>query len=225
MSSFYEKIMELPLFKGASHEMIHYFFEKTPISFLNYEKDGVIISEGEKCDSVICLISGKISLENSFYNSELTVKRRLASETILGAEYLFGLETSYPFEVTASEKCSVIEFSKSKYISQLQNNKLFLINYLNYLSKRAQKSSVSFKSGNLTSDFERFRNFIELTTERRSFDIKITSTSGLTNIFGKNGNFQDDLIRYEEKGIIIRTNDSSLLIPDRQQFLDLDRIQ
>lgn len=135
----YETIMNLPLFKGLSHEQVSSFLEKTHIKFSKYSDREKIISAGERVKEIKCLISGQMRLSYNLGNDNcfrLTELRR--NHEVLGADRLFGMDTTYGFDAYAVGNVSTMEFSKEQYQNLLNAGSIYLINYLNFLSYGAQ---------------------------------------------------------------------------------------
>ena len=63
----------------------------------------------------------------------------LRPRRVLGADRLFGMTTGYPFWVKAVGKTSIMEFSKEQYVNLLHSDRIYMLNFFNYLSLRAQR--------------------------------------------------------------------------------------
>lgn len=139
MSSMYEKIMDLPLFKGVSKEQVSLFLEKTHVDFKNYEAGEILAEEGEPVRMVRFVISGDILLVHHLKGIDVTVEERSGFGKVLGADRLFGISTGYPYKVIAKTKTSIMEFSKTQYVALLHSDSIYMLNFFNYLSLRAQR--------------------------------------------------------------------------------------
>ena len=73
MSSMYETIMELPLFKGVSHDKISELIETTKFHFLKYGNGETIIESGETCTHLRFLVSGSIVRRTASINRKVVV--------------------------------------------------------------------------------------------------------------------------------------------------------
>ncbi len=62
MDSMYDTIMGLPLFAGASHEKISEVIGKYKFHFLKYTEGQTIVTAGETCTHLKCIISGSVGL-------------------------------------------------------------------------------------------------------------------------------------------------------------------
>ena len=137
MATMYETIMNLPLFKGLSHEQISAFLEKTNIQFSRYSDQDTIASASENVTELKCVISGTVKFIHKI-NASLTITEIEKTNIILGADKLFGMDTKYRYEAVAVGPVSTMVFSKQQYQNLLNAKSIFLLNYLNFLSYRAQ---------------------------------------------------------------------------------------
>lgn len=158
MASMYEIIMSLPLFKGLSKTQISSLIEKTPISFSQFEKGAVIYNEGDPIEKLKCLIGGKVKITHRIGTQEsgtcscneahcnLFITETVESPAILEAQKLFGMNRHTDSVAICDEKASIMELGKEQYLKLLQSDNIYLINYLNYLSIRAQAINKTFMS-------------------------------------------------------------------------------
>lgn len=139
MATMYETIMNLPLFKGLSRDQVSSFLEKTHIRFSRYEKGDMFISTKDIVTEVRCIISGNVRIIHDIGEKKsIRLSESQDGGNILGADKLFGMDTSYGFDAYAESQVSLLEFSKAQYINLLSSDSIYLINYLNFLSYRAQ---------------------------------------------------------------------------------------
>lgn len=140
MATMYEMIMDLPLFKGVGKDHVSQFLEKTSIGFRNYSGGEVLADLGEKVRMVRFVISGELNIIHPLDDINLSVEERSGFGRVLGADRLFGMSTTYPYRVVAVGKTSIMEFSKEQYVNLLNSDSIYMLNFFNYLSLRAQRS-------------------------------------------------------------------------------------
>ncbi len=139
MATMYETIMNLPLFKGLSHEQVSSFLEKTNLKFSKYSDREKIIDAGTNVNNIKCVISGQVRICHKIGTAEdIKLLELQQGHNVLGADRLFGMDTAYGFDAYAVGNVSTMEFSKEQYINLLNTGSIYLINYLNFLSYRAQ---------------------------------------------------------------------------------------
>ena len=149
----FEQLMQLPLFQGVSPQQLSALVEKMPFHFLKFGDGESIIAEGDNCTHVRFVVSGKVRVTMRFSNLQLTVAQTLEAPNVLGPDYLFGLDTTYPFDVVAEGECGIMQLRKADYVSMVQTDKVFLFNILNYLSRNSQRFTaglLAMKQGSVT---------------------------------------------------------------------------
>ncbi len=173
MASMYEMIMDLPLFKGVSKDQVSLFLEKTHIDFKNYGVGEVLAEMGEPVSMVRFVISGDISLIHPLEEIGITIEERSGFGKVLGADRLFGMATGYPYNAVAKTKTSIMEFSKTQYVNLLHSDRIYMLNFFNYLSLRAQRpvdSAATFCHGDIMS---RMSLLVSIMTEPTAGEIVI----------------------------------------------------
>lgn len=151
MATMYETIMELPLFKGIGEDQLSILLEKTSIEFVKYEKGDVIYQADEKVKFINFILNGKVRQSFKLDNFALTVEEILGRGAMIGATHLFGMETYYTGKSVAIENVSLMKIAKNQYMDILQSDKIYLLNYVNYLSAEAQTIPSLITSGNGSS--------------------------------------------------------------------------
>ncbi|MEG0010567.1 MAG: Crp/Fnr family transcriptional regulator [Muribaculaceae bacterium] len=222
MDSMYEIIMDLPLFQGVSREKISELVEKTKFHFLKYSDKDQIVAIGDPCKHVRFIISGSIRIETPSTNKRVTISEVLTSPNVVGADYLFGRDTIYPFNAYANGNCGVLQIEKGDYINILHNDKVFLFNLLNTLSRNSQKviqGILSLSTGTLT---ERIALFVIALTQKGGTDIHITyKQKDFCTLLGvQRSSFISTLAKLQDDGIINYTQ-SEIQITSRERMLDI----
>ncbi len=218
MATMYETIMNLPLFKGVSNEQVSAFLEKTHLKFTKYSAGETIASRNEPVKGIKCIISGDASAKYNFADgSNLFLTETISGGHIIGADRLFGMDTTYNSDVTALNQVSVMEFNKEQYLNLLNSAPIYLLNYLNYLSYRAQKNSditIYCPMGELGSIL---KCLIEIFTSRRakaiSFEYDLPTLSKFTNL--SESKIVEELELLSKKGAIEK-NSEGLRVIDKE---------
>ncbi len=173
MSTMYETIMEFPLFKGVTHNMVSCFLEKTHVDFINLKEGEVIINEGEHCNKLRFIITGTAQMTIRGFDPDIEVTQAIGPKNVIGAEYLFGLSTSFPYSLTALTDISLLQFDKRQYEALLQTEPIYRINYYNYLSARAQRNPEWIKNLVTQGVIPFIGNILVLYTDQNSHNITI----------------------------------------------------
>ena len=101
-------------------------------------KGNTIFHEGDVCESIGIIISGKIDIVSySFQGKELLINSLKAGE-IFGNNLIFSSLPIYKGDVVAKEKAVVAFINKENLVTLLQNNREFLELYLQAQSDKAK---------------------------------------------------------------------------------------
>lgn len=154
MNDMFEKLMELPLFQGASREKLKELVEKYPFHFLKYETGDLLLSAGERCTHVKFIVSGSVKLQTDFPSYRVALHQTVSAPGVIGPEFMFGRKTIYPYSCVANGSCGILQIKKADYVEILMKDKVFLLNMLNYISRNAQKNTILFQnhSGGITKN-------------------------------------------------------------------------
>lgn len=221
MATMYETIMDLPLFKGVSEEQISAFLEKTNVNFINYKAGDKIISKGDRCTHIKYLIKGEVLSRISNTTDTLRVSELKQPGSVFSPDRLFGMDTKFPAEVEAVGDVSILQFSKEQYMTLLQTDEIYLLNFLNYLSLHSQRPVDAIK--NLTSGkFEcRLAMWVITLTEASSTAITVESNqqdlSELTNIPIEQ--IKSELSELSKSGLLSYSDDK-IIIKQRKMFME-----
>lgn len=139
MPSMYETIMELPLFKGIGQEQLSLMLEKTSVEFLKYDDGSIIYTAEQQVRSIDFILSGKVRQTFQLKNFQLSIDEIIGKGGMPGAIHLFGMVTDYTALSRAIGKVSVMRIEKSQYMNLLLSDRIYLLNFVNYLSAAAQK--------------------------------------------------------------------------------------
>ncbi len=223
MDSMYAMIMSLPLFKGISREQVSSFLEKTNLAFRTYHKGEVVFRPGDVCRDVRYLIGGNLELRHTCFSGRCIVVETLAAGSVIGVDRLFGLNTRFESRAECQGMVDMMWFSKEQFLQLLHSDEIYLINFLNYLSLRAQKPVDilnRFKSPRLIGYLA---YWISILTERGSTGIEIEVTldnlSLLTGISIKDLSLELVEIRQSGLGSYSKST-SRFRVESRQGLMD-----
>lgn len=221
MASMYETIMNFPLFKGIGGAQVSEFLAKTNVQFKNYKDGDIVIEENEDCTHLKFIVAGNVRTYMSNMSLSLTISELRTSGTVLSPEYLFGIETKYPYKAIAVGSVSIMQFRKDEYLKLLQTNTIYMLNYLNYLSWHSQRPIQALRLVNDGSLKEILAQWLLAMTGNESVNIriigKIEDVSKATNIDEKK--LRESLSELRNKGILDYDN-SLIRIHSRRELID-----
>ncbi|MBD5309334.1 MAG: Crp/Fnr family transcriptional regulator [Bacteroides sp.] len=221
MATMYETIMDLPLFKGVGKDHVSQFLEKTPVSFHNYTDGELISTPGEEVKMIKFIIKGEVDICNTLESLDLTVVERSGTGRVLGADRLFGISTGYPFRIVASGNTSIMQFKKEQYVNLLYSDKIYMLNFFNYLSLRAQRPTEAvsnFAEGDITGIL---RRMVAILTDPVALRISIEgSVENLSKYCGVSTGKIENWIENMEREGIVKKNEDGVVILSRKKFLE-----
>lgn len=218
----YENLMQLPIFQGISRNKISELIEKTKFHFLKYPAGEQIIRKGEECTHLKFILSGKVRSEIINKTGKIKVSEVISAPNVIAPNHLFGRSTFYPGDIFAVEDTGIMQITKASFVTILQNESIFLINLLNILSRRSQKTIESFLSISSGDVKERLAFWILSFTQRKSTDIRIIcKQKDLYSFFGvQRSIFMAALNNLKENGIIDFTP-QEIIILDRYKLKEI----
>ncbi len=222
MSTMYDVIMDLPLFKGVSHNQLSDFLEKTHIQFLRYDDGMEVVKKGEMCNYVKFIISGNIRFVQHNKNNTLSLSETLGQGNVLWPQHLYGMDTVYPATGIAEGKVSIMQFSKEQYFKALQSEMIFLLNYLNFLSLHSQLTRCSLDMLTSGSLLEYLALLLKTVTHNNGEKITIhADIPTFRNILNLDyGEAARELEMLKDRGLIDYDSDEVRII-SRKKFLEV----
>lgn len=174
MESIYNMLMSLPMFQGIGRRRLSELVGKTHFHFLKYGDGETILEAGERCSHIRFVVSGSARIETAFSSRQVVVGQTLTAPAVIGPEYLYGLDTYYPFAVKAVGQCGVMQLTKEEYLKVLTTDHIFIINLLNILSRNSQKVTSNLLNLKTDSVSERIAYIIVALTNTVATDITLT---------------------------------------------------
>lgn len=222
MTSMFETLMDLPLFKGVSRERMAQAVGSHKFHFLKYTPGQVIFHAGDTCANLAFVISGSVSVRLENTDRRFTVLQTLSAPEVIAPEFLFGRLTSYPGDVTSVDTVSLLLVSKADYLDMLSTDHVFMLNYLNQLAMNAQKAMegiMAVSTGELPA---RIAFWISTLTRARAHSIELRcSRRDLSSLFGvPKASLKQALEQMQAAGLIDFTP-SSITVRDRRAVLAL----
>lgn len=222
MNSMFEILMGLPLFSGVSHERIAETVGMAKFHFLKYLPGEKIVEAGTPCTHIKFIISGKARSTIENRDGRFRVSQTLSAPDVIAPDFLFGRATIYPCSVTALEATGILQIAKNDYIKILNSDPVFLFNYLNMLSRNAQKSVsgvLALTTGNME---ERIAFWIIALTQPGGSDITLEARHrDLYSFFGvQASSFRNTLEKMKADGLIDYSKDCISII-NRRSLISL----
>ena len=219
-TTMYDVIMDLPLFQGISRAQVSAFLEKTQVESINAERGALIRPSGAAGDSLLYVISGTVQMQWTNDAGDIEICFTQGPRSLLGASHLFGMVRQTPYSVRALTKSSFIKIDKMQYLDLLQTQHVYLLNFINYLSLRAQKPLSQLAA--ITDDvpLSLLRTLIGTVTPTTAADIELKLS---VSTLSRSCNMETSALRLRlealERRGLIKLGKDSIAVSDRSAFL------
>lgn len=189
---------------------------------MKYLADETVVNAGDPCTHIVFIISGKLRVTIANSNNRFKVSQTLEAPNVLSPEFLFGRAPFYPCSAVALEPTSILQISKADYTKILNADEIFLFNFLNILSRNAQKAVDGILAITTGSLEERIAFWIISLTQPGGTDIALTCKQrDLYSLFGvQRTSFIATLDSLKERGII-EYDANEIRINSRKALLDI----
>jgi len=223
MTSIFDTLAELPLFKGVSRGRMAETVGAFRFHFLKYPAGESIFRAGEECVDLAFILSGRVTVAETTDDGRLTVEQTLTGPEVIAPDFLFGRITTYPGDVTAVDTASVLRINKSDYLHILRSDPVFLINYVNLLSTAAQKSVKGVLAVGTGSLAERIAFWVSALTQPRATGIRLRcNRRDLAALFGvPRSTLTATLDTMAADGLVGGHTADEITVPDRRSLLAL----
>ncbi len=214
-------LVNSPLFKGMKFLEIKNLFHFISFSKRQYNKNEIIAYKGDKCENLIILLKGNCRGEIVDYSGKVLKIEDIQPLKPLAPAFLFGQKNIYPVNIVANSDVITLSTSVKNLEKMMHKNTIFLKNFLDIVSSKAQflLRKLSFLS--LKTIKEKIAQFV-LQNSKGKEKFKINNTqSELAELFGvARPSFsrvlsemeKENIIKYEKKEITVLNQEKLALI-------------
>lgn len=133
------------LFKEVDVTTIRQLLEGIGYKKLLYEKDDIIVMDGDWVTGQYIMLSGEVRGEMNNYAGKIVKIEDIKGYQLLAPAFLFGPDNRYPVDIIASKETECIFIIKSDFSKLLQMNLTVQSNFLDIISGKAQFLSNKIK--------------------------------------------------------------------------------
>ena len=137
----FEKLLELPLFQGMSHNDLHQVVAKTKFGFLKIARNKIIVHEGDPCQHIYFLTSGSAKVESRADDGSYIFTETMTAPDVIQPDRIFGLTQRFTKSFTSLEECHIIRIDKQQVLKLMAEQEIFRLNMLNIISTQSQRIS------------------------------------------------------------------------------------
>ncbi|WP_291855783.1 Crp/Fnr family transcriptional regulator [Marinilabilia sp.] len=219
----YQLLSKSPLFAGLKEDEIKTLFSHIVYQVRSFAKGEIIASGGEECRSLQIVFKGNVKGEMIDYSGRVLKIEDIPPPRPLAVAFLFGKNNRFPVTVSATEYSELIVIPRQSVVALMQLSEVFLTNFLNAVSNRAQFISgklrfLSFKT--LKGKLAHY--LMELDRhQKQNGEIRITRTQEeLADLFGVARPSLSRTLRELHHQGIIKANGRTVTIIDRNALLE-----
>ncbi len=219
MGNIFDILSGSPLFKGMDTSRLKELFENKTYHIKKFLKNEYVAFSNDPCEKLMILISGSVRGEMTEYSGKIIKIEDIVAPSPIATAFLFGKNNRVPVDIIANEQTSIMIIPKDVLIQLLQNERIFLQNFLNVISNRAQFLSQKINFLSFKTIKEKIAYYLlDLSgSERSTFYLPVSQTS-LASFFGVTRPSLARAFKELENENMILVNQKEIHIPDREKL-------
>ncbi len=144
-------ISKCPLFSGIDAEELSDLLSKTFYQIRRFKKGEIIVLREDTCNHLMIIIKGSVKGEMLDFSGKTIKIEDIEAPRPIASAFLFGQNNRFPVDVVGNEAGELFMLPKPSVIQLFMQQPVFLQNYLDSISNRAQFLStrlyfLSFKT-------------------------------------------------------------------------------
>lgn len=217
----YDKLLQLPLFQGLGKNEFTQIIEKVKFHFHRFSPDTIMVREEEACDRLIFILDGEVLCEAYDPDQKYMLQETLKAPCIIEPYSLFGIRPFYSATYFAATETNVLTIEKRFLLENLRLYDIFMLNYLNILSSRAQMLNKRLWDTRIGNTYERIMSFLTL---------RCTNQQGPKTLFVRMEDFADLLtdtrlnisaaLNDMQKNGLIKLSRKKIFVPDLARLIE-----
>lgn len=140
----FEKMQLLPLFQGLSFGELSEIVEWMKMDFCQYRPHDTIVSQGDRCRSLIFIISGEVCAEYVDMDRRFVLTEELPASLVLEPYCIYGMYQNYTRNYWMKTEGSGLIIPKNVFNELLRRYQIIRTNYLNLICTRLQNNNMEF---------------------------------------------------------------------------------
>lgn len=151
----------LPVFTGLTETEFTELLAHIHIEFRQFSEGEVVVSQYEKCKSLIYLLEGEMTCTMTSMDGKYEISEQVCSPHLIELQSLSGLQQSYTRSYYCQTDCRLLIVSKQEFINIMMNSQIVKYNVLNHLCAMIHKANASLMSYEPDSVEKKIVRFIE----------------------------------------------------------------
>jgi len=145
MENIIESLLSCPLFRGYDKEPLERLFQTIHFQIKKYHKNQMFVQMEEPCDHLMIILEGSVRGEMVDFSGKTIKIEDIEAPNSVASAFIFGEKKRFPVNIVANSPVSVLYIPKSSLLQMFQKSSIFLENFLNMVSTRAQFLSMKIK--------------------------------------------------------------------------------
>lgn len=168
MNNYIPLIEASKLLHAVSQEKILEFISNGRFKIVNYEKNNVIHFDGDSCNQIEIILTGKVVIDRIDQSGNLLTITEFYPDDLIGGNLIFSKNPHYPMTVTTQLPSILLEIKKDLLIELCFNNRDFLKSYLEFISDHALLLGDKIKHYVNRSIRESITSFLKYETNKQN---------------------------------------------------------
>ncbi len=184
-TSIAEILSDSVVFKGIKQKEVLVLLNNIRYSIKTYQKNETVVLRDQPCLELRIVLKGSVRGEMLDFSGKLVKIEDIGAPRPLAIAFLFGKNASYPVDIIANEKTIMLIVPKPDVIKLMGISSVFLTNFLNSVSNRAQFLSRKLFFLSFKTLREKIANYLREQYKTQGKMITLNVTQGnLANLFG-----------------------------------------
>lgn len=217
-----KKLEFCPLFRGLTINQIEDSLSRVKYNIKTYSKGQVIATSGEECKNLYILLEGSVKGEMNDFSGKVIKIEDIESPRPLAVAFLFGKDNNYPVSIVTNCDVKALVLPKSSVLELLQINMVFLKNYMNVVSNKAQFLSDKLRFLSFRSLKGKVAHYLLMLSDGKAIEVKLPkSQEELAELFGVARPSLGRTMREMHNSGIIKASAKYVQIVDKEALLAL----
>ncbi|MPQ48913.1 helix-turn-helix domain-containing protein [Marinifilum sp. N1E240] len=218
----YQQLSQSPVFRGINPEELEILLNNAQYQIKKYTKGDMVAFREDRCENLMIVLQGSVKGEMLDPSGKSIKIEDIMAPYPIASAFLFGQRNQFPVNVTANDNVEIFSLAKASVVDLFQDNKTFLINYLNLISNRSQFLANKLMFLNFKTIKGKLANYILKLAAPDKTEITLPkSQSEMAQFFGvTRPSFARSLKEMEQEGLI-ETNRRDIKILNKQKLIRL----
>ncbi len=217
----YSRLSDSPLFKNLDAEHVKHVMQDIIFQIRNYSDGDLIVTRGEACDFLLIILLGTVKGEMLDASGRVLKIEDIKAVRPLAPAFIFGGKNIFPVSIIATSEVKIIYIPKASLLRLMSKSDVFLNNFLDVISNRAQFLTERFYFLSFKTLGAKLVNYLlELSKGGHDTFILPHSHIQLAEMFGvARPSLSRILVNMQKKGLI-KLNRKEIQILDRKRLIE-----